>query len=934
MYSDDFIRGNDVTNSKVRVTRIKAIPIFACLILVIGLWFLLIWFPLVVNAATTWYVDDDRVEYPEADFSTIQDAVNSASDGDTIVIYPGSYVENMAVDKDLTIRADVGPEVTVIEPSDPDVPVFNVEADLRLEGLSIQYAGTHGVNSVGASLDIDNVLILGSDQYAIQFTDGRDFTLKNTTIEHNGGGVVFTNDATGDVWINECIIGENGGDGLSIRLAQSGDAALEDIWLENNADAGLSCQIAGTGGTASLSEITANNNWGHGLVLKGANNAILKDISVHSAGVDCFYMEDCFNLSLLAPFTFQGAAENGIKAVGSDLYAIGGEISNNIGNAILFIDGGGFQLEESRIELNGGGVEYLGNATGDAVLVENQIWNNGGNGVHISMAAGGSAELLHNIVDMNIGIGLGCIVHGRGGSVQIQNNEVRENGEYGIYLEGLDNSELSHTNIDGAGQSGIHLRNCSRVSINRPFMVNGASSHGIEVVMSSLQANGIVVSDNNGSGIWIESGTGITLEESIIENNSAGIEFRNTASGITRINDNHIDNNFGNGIQIKLVQGSEATVTGNSIENNFGDGLECSIAGSGGHLRANNNVVRNVGADGIRLEGVYDSELVNIVIEETGGNGLYLNKCWHVDAKAPFVIQNVTLHGIMAVDSELNAEGITIRDCGGYGIGFRNGNKFRLEGAIIEDNGGGVEFRGFAKDDAIILNNTIRGNSGHGLYVLIDQTKSTSVTNNLIDGHDGVGVHCEVAGVGGAVRVVDNVVVNTSGDGVRLKGNSEGEVVGNTIMYAKKHGLSLLDSYGSHIYLNNFSNNIDDVYIHNSTITWNSSDPLPYIYDGVVYMSKLGNYWDSYQGEDGDNNGIGDVPQMLDDEQDDYPIVFQFILGDPSMDGVIDGHDLVVVKRIILGDGYPTPQADCDRNGLVDGRDLICIEKKILDILH
>jgi len=42
-------------------------------------------------AQTTWTVDDDGVECPTADFTHPQDAVNAASPGDYILVYPGTY---------------------------------------------------------------------------------------------------------------------------------------------------------------------------------------------------------------------------------------------------------------------------------------------------------------------------------------------------------------------------------------------------------------------------------------------------------------------------------------------------------------------------------------------------------------------------------------------------------------------------------------------------------------------------------------------------------------------------------------------------------------------------------------------------------------------------------------------------------------------------
>jgi parallel beta-helix repeat protein len=44
-----------------------------------------------VRAVITLTVDDDRIECPGANFTTIQAAINAASDGDTIDVYPGIY---------------------------------------------------------------------------------------------------------------------------------------------------------------------------------------------------------------------------------------------------------------------------------------------------------------------------------------------------------------------------------------------------------------------------------------------------------------------------------------------------------------------------------------------------------------------------------------------------------------------------------------------------------------------------------------------------------------------------------------------------------------------------------------------------------------------------------------------------------------------------
>ena len=74
--------------------------------------------------AATWTVDDSR----GANFTRIQDAIDNASLGDTILVYSGIYHENVNVDKQLTLRGIGMPE---------DVGKITLAADgIILEGFN------------------------------------------------------------------------------------------------------------------------------------------------------------------------------------------------------------------------------------------------------------------------------------------------------------------------------------------------------------------------------------------------------------------------------------------------------------------------------------------------------------------------------------------------------------------------------------------------------------------------------------------------------------------------------------------------------------------------------------------------------------------------------------------------------------------------------
>jgi len=69
-------------------------------------------------SATIWA---KTVEVPSG-YDTIQKAIDACDSGDTIIVYPGTYEENIVVNKSLNIRSDQGYAGTVIDGGSPVNP--------------------------------------------------------------------------------------------------------------------------------------------------------------------------------------------------------------------------------------------------------------------------------------------------------------------------------------------------------------------------------------------------------------------------------------------------------------------------------------------------------------------------------------------------------------------------------------------------------------------------------------------------------------------------------------------------------------------------------------------------------------------------------------------------------------------------------------------
>jgi pectin methylesterase-like acyl-CoA thioesterase len=101
-----------------------------------------------VASADTYYVattGDDGIGDGSSGnpWMTIQHAVNTITEGDTIIVRDGTYNENVYVNKDhLTIKSENGADSTIVQAENQDNHVFEVTADyVNISGLTVEGDG-------------------------------------------------------------------------------------------------------------------------------------------------------------------------------------------------------------------------------------------------------------------------------------------------------------------------------------------------------------------------------------------------------------------------------------------------------------------------------------------------------------------------------------------------------------------------------------------------------------------------------------------------------------------------------------------------------------------------------------------------------------------------------------------------------------------------
>jgi parallel beta-helix repeat protein len=139
-----------------------------------------------------WTVDDDRVEYSGADFTTIQEAVNNATDGDTIFVYKGVYYENVIVSKSVSLVGE-DKDSTIVDGNETGSVISITANNVSIEGFTLMKSGTLP-NDSGIFLDHsnDNDIshnIIADNNYGIGLYYSINNLISDNTITDNNDGI-------------------------------------------------------------------------------------------------------------------------------------------------------------------------------------------------------------------------------------------------------------------------------------------------------------------------------------------------------------------------------------------------------------------------------------------------------------------------------------------------------------------------------------------------------------------------------------------------------------------------------------------------------------------------------------------------------------------------------------------------------------------------
>jgi parallel beta-helix repeat protein len=150
-------------------------------------------------------------------YITIQAAVNAANDEDTIFVYPGVYVENLKINKQVRIWSNSrNPGDTIIRAADPE------KSTVEISGNRVSFSG-FGIE--------------GSEKVGILLTGAKNCFINNNKVHGEENGIIVSHSESNTISDNIATLNKKG-----IMLQSSDSNTIEDNIIAYNYNFGISIE--------------------------------------------------------------------------------------------------------------------------------------------------------------------------------------------------------------------------------------------------------------------------------------------------------------------------------------------------------------------------------------------------------------------------------------------------------------------------------------------------------------------------------------------------------------------------------------------------------------------------------------------------------------------------------------------------------------------
>ena len=422
------------------------------------------------------------------DIPTIQQAIDSAAEGDTISIEASTYNEALYIDKNRITLQGAGNDSTIVDGGGQDVIVIQGGTGVTIKTLMVR-SGKEGIfGKGGAAFEVRDVIVQDCSSKGIQVYENSTAQIEDSTVLRSGADGIFVIGNSSAVFSGTVTATNNTRDGLNFNTTSSGFFYNATVTASNNGSRGI--LVANSSSLISVdSTVTLQNNTSDGVCALGASA-----LNLYSG-----------------TWITENNTRRGLAVIGSSWVYL----RTNCSLTSRQNKNGGMQVtESSNSELSG------------TALLENNV----GRGLLISVSASvGVTETASITVKGTQGVGVLiqelATLRAWGGSIVVENS-TGSNG-YGIWVLRSSNVTLTGSTMSAKirnnERDGLGIYQHSNGRFDPGTEITGNGSDGLSVQDNSgFFASGIKVQSNSGWGVVADDGSTANLLNSTITENASG----------------------------------------------------------------------------------------------------------------------------------------------------------------------------------------------------------------------------------------------------------------------------------------------------------------------------------------------------------------------------------------------------------------------------
>lgn len=620
-------------------------------------------------------------------YSSIQEAIDNASVGDTVFVYNESapYYENLIINKTINLAGE-----------DRDTTIINGGG-----AGDVIYVDADWVNITGFTMTNSG----GSLKAGIKLNNTQNCRIINNTVLLNDLYGIYLHSSSNNIIAQNKAIDNY----VGIILRESSN---NNVIKDNDA---FSNDMAGISVIFSTSTIVSNNVMANhdGIYIYSASNNIISDNNGSNNWFGIRLLHCSYNDVINNNLSSNSWAGIGVRA----------SHYNNINN--------------NNVSNNKYGI-YLYQASSNNVISGNNASSNNEYGIYIY------ASSSHNtIIDNNVSNNNDGIYFISSSNNNITNNNISSNNKYGIHLESSPNNNITNNNISNK-YSGIYIDTSDNNLIRGNNLTN--NSDAINIISSyynNITANNII--SNRYDGICLSSSFNNTITNNNVSYNWGGISL--SESHNNRIISNNISLNNGNGIYFKFSGFNN--ITNNNIISNIGDGIDITWSSSYNSIMENNilknshgiylhksiynnitynNILSNKGYN-IYLDASSDNNIIGNDISLNNGDSIYLTQSSYNNLMANIVKKNKC-----AIDLQFSTNNIITKNevwsntDNGIHLSLSSNKNIITDNNVYSNDGKGIYFD--SSSNNIITDNNVSNNE-FGFYLSFS-SNNILFHNNII----------------------------------------------------------------------------------------------------------------------------------------------------------------------------------------------------------